>query len=140
MSAIPVLIAEDDRGTRNLYRFLLGVAGYPVIEAPDAHTALRELVSHTSGMVALLDWEMPRAGCMRILRGLALEPDAAALHRYVLLAREPERIRGHILSLPASLAISLLRTPVSRDDLLAAVRRSANLMKADSSRILQTGS
>src|SRR5215469_17488853 len=105
---MPVLIAEDDRATRNVFRFLVGIGGYKPVEAADARAALDVLLNYPAGMVALLDWEMPGAGCMRILRGLAHASDAAARHRFVLLARSPESLHSRLLVLPASLSITLL--------------------------------
>lgn len=128
--SVPVLIAEDDRATRNVHHFLLGVAGYPVTVAGSVRPALDALLKHPARMVVVLDWEMPRNGCMRILREVARVPDAAALHRYLLLASTPERVTGHILSLPASLSIAILRKPVERDDLLAAVGDAARALSA----------
>ena len=116
-----VLIAEDDRATRNVYRFLLAIAGYKTIEARDVPSAIDVLRTHPTGMVALLDWEMPKTACMHILRGLAHTPDAAARHRYLLLALRPDRLHSRILTLPASLSISFLRKPAAMAELLAAV-------------------
>lgn len=133
--AVPVLIAEDDRATRNTHRFLLGVAGYPVAAAASVRPALDALLKHPAGMVVVLDWEMPRGGCMRILRGVARVPDAAALHRYLLLAPAPDRVTSYILSLPASLSITILRKPIERDDLLAAVRDAARAISSTVARV-----
>lgn len=122
---VPVLIADNDRSTRNVYGFQLGVAGYHVLKAPDVSSAIEVLLTHPTGMVALLDWEMPAAGCMRILRSLAHTPDAAARHRYVLLAYAPDSLHSRLLTLPASLAISLVRKPAAMPDLLSAVGAAA---------------
>ncbi|MGH2514347.1 MAG: hypothetical protein ACRDHP_01700 [Ktedonobacterales bacterium] len=134
-SRVPVLIAEENRSTRNVYRFLLEIAGYGAYEAPDAATAIEVLRTHPTGVVALLDWEMSEAGCMRILRSLAHAPDAAARHRYVLLATAPDRLHSRILTLPASLSIRLLGKPAGMETLLAAVGEAALTVPAPPSSV-----
>lgn len=124
-SGMLVLIAEDDRSIRNVHRFLLEIAGYHTIEATDAPSAISILRTHSVGMVALLDWEMPKSGCMRILRGLSRAPDVAARHRFVLLSYTPESLHSRLLTLPASIWITLLRKPAQREELLVAVGKAA---------------
>lgn len=136
--AVPVLIAEDDRATRNVHRFLLGIAGYPVVAAESSRLALDALLKPPARLVVLLDWEMRHNGCMRILREVARMPDAAALHRYLLLAPEPDRVTSHILSLPASLSIAILRKPIERGDLLAAVGDAARALSAIAAQVALT--
>ena len=132
MPHLTVLIVEDDRSIRNVHRFLLEIAGYNTVEAPDPPSAIDALRTHPTGMVALLDWEMPKAGCMRILRALAHIPthEVAARHRYIVVALTPERLHSQLLTLPASLSITVIRKPVGMDKLLAAVGEAARGLSA----------
>lgn len=124
-SHMSVMIAEYDRSTRNVHRFLLKIAGYSTIEALDAPTAIQVLRTHPVGMVVLLDWDMPQAECMRILRGISRVPGVAGRHRFVLLSNAPESLHSRLLTLPASISITALRKPAKHTDLLLAVGEAA---------------
>lgn len=139
MPRIPILIVQDDRSTRNVYRFLLEIAGYATLAASDPSAVIDTLQAHPTGMVALLDWEMPQAGCMRILRGLARTPEAAARHRFVLLARAPDSLHSRLLTLPASFSFVLLRKPAAMDELLAAVGEAARTVPSPPSNVMPAG-
>ena len=139
MPRIPVLIVQDDRPTRNVYRFLLEIAGYSTFAASDPPSVIEMLQAHPTGMVALLDWEMPQSGCIRILRGLAHTPEAVARHRFVLLARAPDSLHSRLLTLPASFSFVLLRKPAAMDELLAAVGEAARTVPSPSSGVMPAG-
>ena len=124
-SVMSVLIAEHDRSTRNVHRFLLEIAGYQTVVAPDAPSALAVLRTHPVGMVALLDWDLPKIGCMRILRGLSHAPEVAVRHRFVVLASAPELLNSRLMTLPASICITFLRKPATNTELLIAVGMAA---------------
>jgi DNA-binding response OmpR family regulator len=56
-----ILIADDDRMSRELLAFRLDQAGYQVIVTRDGESALAELRKPDAPPVAILDWLMPGA-------------------------------------------------------------------------------
>jgi DNA-binding response OmpR family regulator len=59
-ASVIVLIVEDDRSTRELYRAELTHAGYTVIAVEDGVDALRYLDSHSPPDAVVLDLGLPR--------------------------------------------------------------------------------
>src|SRR5690348_5185506 len=56
----PILVADDDKVTRDTVRDILEDAGYrSILEAPDGQHALDILRTSTQRLVVILDWLMP---------------------------------------------------------------------------------
>ena len=66
-----VLVVEDDQAVRRMYRTALSFAGFDVIEADDAISALRSLDQYAIDIV-VLDLVLPT------LSGLAVQQEIAA--------------------------------------------------------------
>jgi CheY-like chemotaxis protein len=66
-----ILIVEDDRELRRLFRFALSIAGYPVTEAGDGIHAL-ELIEQDRPDLVILDIGLP------LLSGLEVQQEIAA--------------------------------------------------------------
>jgi CheY-like chemotaxis protein len=56
----PVLVVEDNPGTREAIRRLLQIRGYPVVTAEDGWQALEYLLEGGAASLIILDLEMPR--------------------------------------------------------------------------------
>lgn len=61
-----ILIAEDDKISRNLLKAILSKSGYQTVEVSDGKKALVTLLSQNAPQMVLLDWMMPE------IDGLAL--------------------------------------------------------------------
>lgn len=107
------LIVEDDQAVRKMYRTALSFAGFDVIEADDAVSALRSLDQYRVDVV-ILDLMLPT------LSGLAVQQEIAA-HAHT--ASIPVVIvTGSDMSLDHVNVPCVLRKPVSPDQLVATVR------------------
>lgn len=108
-----VLIVEDDQTVRRMYRTALSFAGFDVIEADDAITALHCLDQYLVDIV-VLDLMLPT------LSGLAVQQEIAA-HAHT--ASIPVVIvTGSSMSLDHVDVPCVLRKPVTPDELVSAVR------------------
>ncbi len=113
----PVLIADDDRDTRETLRDLLELEGYPVITARNGAEALERMRLEGPGLV-LLDLVMPAMDGVQVCRLRAADPALAAIPVAVISASvgQEERLR------PLNLA-AYLEKPVRIDTLLELVRQ-----------------
>jgi two-component system OmpR family response regulator len=122
-----VLVVDDDAGIRELLRSTLLFAGYQVIEAGDATTALRALRDHRPQAV-LLDVGLPDTDGLDVVRFLRAQGDTTPV--LFLTARDApdERVAGFssggddyvtkpftIAEVTARLA-AVLRRAAARDD------------------------
>ena len=108
-----VLVVDDDQAVRRMYRTALSFAGFDVIEADDAISALRSLDQYTIDIV-VLDLVLPT------LSGLAVQQEIAA-HAHT--ASIPVVIvTGSDISLDHVDVPCVLRKPILPDQLVSAVR------------------
>jgi PAS domain S-box-containing protein len=74
MSALPILVVEDNAATRKMMRLALKAEGYSVLEAEDGQGALR-LASDQGCAMVLLDCKLPDMDGFEVARRLrALDP------------------------------------------------------------------
>ena len=66
MSAVRILVVEDDPNVRGLLQTLLEVEGYAVVTASDGMDGLGQAAASSPGLV-LLDLVMPDLGGVRVL-------------------------------------------------------------------------
>jgi CheY-like chemotaxis protein len=109
-----ILIVEDDRELRRLFRFALSIAGYPVTEAGDGIHAL-ELIEQDRPDLVILDIGLP------LLSGLEVQQEIAA--------------HAHTRDIPVVIVTAssagldglgvdcVLRKPLSPEDVVDAVAR-----------------
>jgi CheY-like chemotaxis protein len=109
-----ILVVEDDLDLRHVYRTVLNVEGYTVLEAGDGFQALRLLDSEPPDLV-VLDLGLPRVSGLVVRHELAAQ--AHLRHIPVLV------ITGSTAPLDDLNVTCLLRKPVSPDALLRAIER-----------------
>ena len=76
MSAVRVLVVEDDPSVRGLLQTLLAAEGYEVATASDGLAGLVKATSSPPSLV-LLDLMMPDLGGVRVLEEMRDDPDLA---------------------------------------------------------------
>jgi two-component system phosphate regulon response regulator PhoB len=113
-----ILIVEDEKAIRQMLAFMLRPAGYQVVEAPDAVSAIDEVVRALPALV-LLDWQLPDMDGLRLLKLWRADEATATVPVIMVSARitEADRIAG----LRAG-ADDYVTKPFSRDELLARVQ------------------
>ena len=87
---VPVLlVADDDEDILTLVQLRLTRSGYEVVVARDGEEALR-LAQERSPDLAVLDWMMPKATGLEVLRALRAGEATAAMRVVLLTARASE--------------------------------------------------
>ena len=87
---VPVLlVADDDEDILTLVQLRLTRSGYEVVVARDGEEALR-LAQERSPDLAVLDWMMPKATGLEVLRALRAGETTAAMRVVLLTARASE--------------------------------------------------
>ena len=92
MSAVQVLVVEDDPSVRGLMRTLLASEGYDVATASDGLAGLDQAAATRPALV-LLDLQMPDLGGVRVLEELSVDPVLSQIPVIV--------VTGHVESVPA---------------------------------------
>ncbi len=88
---VPVLlVADDDEDILALVQMRLARSGYEVVVARDGEEALR-LAQERQPDLAVLDWMMPKATGVEVLRALRAHGDTAEIPVLLLTARAGER-------------------------------------------------
>ena len=87
MSAVRVLVVEDDPSVRGLLQTLLTAEGYEVATAADGLAAL-QAASATLPALVLLDLVMPDLGGARVIEQLREDPALAAIPVIVVTGKE----------------------------------------------------
>ncbi len=70
---VTILVVEDNPITRKLFRVALEIEGYRVLEAPDGHTAVELVETHTPAL-AILDLLLPDIDGIELCRRLRATP------------------------------------------------------------------
>jgi CheY-like chemotaxis protein len=110
-----IVVIEDDRPSLDLLTAYLSGAAITVVAARDGHAGL-EAVRREQPSAVLLDIRMPGIDGWEVLRALKDDPQTAHIPG-VVVSIVDERSRGAELG-----AAGYLVKPVSRDDLLGALR------------------
>ena len=87
MSAVRVLVVEDDPSVRGLLRTLLEAEGYAVVTASDGLAGLGQAAASSPGLV-LLDLVMPDLGGARVLERLHDDPVLSKIPVIVVTGHE----------------------------------------------------
>ena len=84
-----LLVADDDEDILALVQFRLARSGYEVVVARDGEEALR-LACERHPDLAVLDWMMPKATGLDVLRALRAGSETADIPVVMLTARASE--------------------------------------------------
>jgi len=109
-----VLLVEDDRDVREVFREALRLEGLDVRTAPDGLTALWQIEQNPPD-VLILDLELPRVTGLDILRDLNSRPNAGAMPVVV--------VTGTDWSV-TSPVFATVRKPIAPDALVDVVTRA----------------
>lgn len=108
-----ILVVEDDRRLRNLYRSALRGAGYAVVDVEDGVDALR-LVDEQPPAAVVLDLALPRLSGRDVHRELKSNPTTARIPVVVVTGTD-------VSDLNPSDFFSVLKKPTTTDELITAV-------------------
>jgi two-component system, OmpR family, response regulator MtrA len=87
---VPVLlVADDDEDILTLVQLRLSRSGYEVVVARDGEEALR-LAQEKHPDLAVLDWMMPKASGIEVLRAIRADAEIADIPVVLLTARASE--------------------------------------------------
>jgi two-component system response regulator MtrA len=87
---VPVLlVADDDEDILTLVQLRLSRSGFEVIVARDGEEALR-MAQERQPDLAVLDWMMPKASGLEVLRAIRANPVTADIPVILLTARASE--------------------------------------------------
>ena len=87
---VPVLlVADDDEDILTLVQLRLSRSGYEVVVARDGEEALR-LAREKQPDLAVLDWMMPKASGLEVLRAIRADADTCDIPVVLLTARASE--------------------------------------------------
>lgn len=84
-----VLIVDDESSIRDMLAMALEMAGFEVVHAGDAQTALQEIASLQPDL-AIIDWMMPKTSGLELCRRIRKNPDTAEIPLVLLTARGEE--------------------------------------------------
>ena len=87
MTAVQVLVVEDDPSVRGLLQTLLTAEGYEVATASDGLGGLGKAAASPPALV-LLDLMMPDLGGVRVLEELRIDPVLSAIPVIVVTGKE----------------------------------------------------
>jgi two-component system response regulator MtrA len=86
-SRVPVLlVADDDEDILMLVQLRLSRSGFEVVVARDGEEALR-MAQERHPDLAVLDWMMPKASGLEVLRAIRANPETADIPVVLLTAR-----------------------------------------------------
>jgi CheY-like chemotaxis protein len=111
-----ILVVDDDKQLRNLYRMALEREGYRVTEAANGADALRHVMSHTPDLI-LMDMLMPMLGGEAVMTRLRQMPALRESRIIVLTAYPRFREVAAFLNVDAFIV-----KPATPRDVVAAVR------------------
>ncbi|NNF52443.1 MAG: phosphate regulon transcriptional regulator PhoB [Gammaproteobacteria bacterium] len=118
MSAVTVLILEDEHAVREMIAFGLRRAGYKVNEA-EVVRAARESIANDRPDIVIVDWMLPGASGLEFIRALKKDKETSDLPVIMLTARgsEDDKVSGL-----ESGADDYLTKPFSQKELQARIR------------------
>lgn len=107
-----VLVVEDDRDTRELYRTALTAAGYAVVAVEDGFDALR-ILEQTRPAAVVLDLGLPRLRGLDVAREMAAHSGLQQVP-IVVVTGDPGDVNEKEFA-------CVLRKPINPDRLISAV-------------------
>ncbi len=126
-----VLVVDDDDALRESLVWLLRDEGYTVYEAPDGKPALQLLRKHPTGMVVLLDVNMPGMDGLTVLQTIEAESPLASRHAYVLMSARYGRLPVALERELHQLGVVMLQKPFDMDVLTATVAAASERLRSE---------
>jgi CheY-like chemotaxis protein len=117
-----VLIVDDDRELRHIYRAILERSGYTIYDAANGAEALKFLMNQTPDVI-VMDMLMPMLGGEAVMQRIRQMPGLSQVKIVVLTAYPRFRESAAFFQ-----ADQFLVKPIRPDDLLQAI---ATVLKAD---------
>jgi CheY-like chemotaxis protein len=115
-----ILVVEDEEETAELFKEILNISGYKVVNSTHTHQAI-EIIKEINPNAIILDVMMPDASGLAVLEFLKKDPKLADTPVIVVSAKAlPEDIK---IGLEAG-AVKYLTKPVSYNDLKGAVEEA----------------
>ena len=115
-----ILVVEDEAETAELFKEILNISGYRVVNSAHTHQAI-EIIKENTPDAIILDIMMPDASGLAVLEFLKKDPKLAQTPVVVVSAKAlPEDIQ---VGLEAG-AVKYLTKPVSFNDLKGAVEEA----------------
>jgi len=87
-----VLVVDDEPAVRGMLTVALEMAGFEVIEAESASSALHKIADSAPDLI-LIDWMMPQVSGLELCRRLRRNLDTAGIPLILLTAREEENAK-----------------------------------------------
>lgn len=93
--ATQILLVEDEAPIREMIRFALTREGFDILEAGDVQTA-RTQIADNSPELLIVDWMLPDASGVELVRGLRRDPVHRDIPVIMLTARskESDKVKG----------------------------------------------
>ena len=112
-----MLVDDDDGRSRELMRLILGHAGYRVLTAPEAHSAVAMLQAERPALV-LADYQMPGMTGLEFCRWVRTRPELAGLRFVLLTGMDDDETRSEARAAGADAVVT---KPFDRLGLLAQI-------------------
>lgn len=111
-----ILVVEDDRATREMYRTALIVAGWRVVGVEDGLDALNVL-EHARPAAVILDLMLPRLGGLDVYKELQARPSTRRIPVIIVTGSDARALE------PSDTRL-FIRKPIEPDALIDAVNRA----------------
>ena len=112
-----ILVVDDDRSLRKLYRTALLMAGFRVDTAEDGMTALR-IIDERRPDVIVLDLHLPNVDGLAVLDELRANSDTWSIPVIVVTGTDYQYVVAQ--------ASAILRKPCEPEELISEIRRHLN--------------
>lgn len=125
-----MLVVDDNQDIRETVRLTLEDEGYTVLEAADGLAALDVLRDSPVPLVVLLDHIMPGMDGVATLDSIGRDERLARRHAYLMMTADSSVSAPEIVTPSVELAVPLVSKPFDIDDLLDAVAKAAESLRA----------
>ena len=119
-----ILVIDDDSATRKMVCFILEDAGYVVLEASDAATALDVLHTSPDGLVVLFDYRMARTDGVELMALAEREHMLTERHTFVCMTASAQSLPPALSALLTRYDVPLLAKPFHIDKLLTVIAQA----------------
>ncbi|HEY5654315.1 MAG TPA: phosphate regulon transcriptional regulator PhoB [Woeseiaceae bacterium] len=135
MSAVRILIVEDEAPIREMIAFHLARAGFESLEAADCKEA-RRLLADERPQLMLVDWMLPDMSGLELTRLIRRDSDYADLGIIMLTAKSEETDKVSGLD---SGADDYITKPFSSRELIARIKAALRRTRMATTEVLQAG-